>query len=98
MYIAQRKSSLRRSKSLSIGIASTMMLLSACSTNPSQRQKDDATLVMVACPELTALTDRSFGATVRKLDAVANQYWECRAAALGQPAPQEAKDDKQSKR
>lgn len=36
----------------------------------------------VSCPKLTSLTDKSFGATARKLKQVADQYYECRAAAL----------------
>ena len=39
--------------------------------------------MLASCPELTPLTDDSFGATTRKLLEVAQAYWECRAAALG---------------
>lgn len=34
------------------------------------------------CPELTPVTDNSFGATTAKLVEVAGIYRECRAAAL----------------
>ena len=75
-------SSPRLSRSRCIAIASMTLLLSACSTNPSRPPEKDLSLVRVACPDLTPLTDRTFGATARKLDAVANQYYECQAAAL----------------
>lgn len=38
--------------------------------------------MVVSCPELTEQLDPSFGATVRKLVEVANQYRICREAAL----------------
>lgn len=42
--------------------------------------------MVAACPKLTPLSDDSFGATTLKLIEVANQYRECREAALaGQP-------------
>jgi hypothetical protein len=39
-------------------------------------------LVVASCPPLQRLDDDSFGATTLKLEAVAAQYWKCRAAAL----------------
>jgi hypothetical protein len=39
-------------------------------------------LVTAACPELTPLTDPSFGATTQKLVEVGGQYNICRTAAL----------------
>lgn len=38
-------------------------------------------LVLASCPQLTPLTDPSFGATTQKLIDVASQYHQCRAAA-----------------
>jgi hypothetical protein len=40
-------------------------------------------LVVASCPQLTPLSDSSFGATTEKLVQVAGQYRECRCAALG---------------
>lgn len=40
--------------------------------------------MIASCPELTPLTDKTFGATTLKLVDVANQYYDCRAAALGE--------------
>lgn len=40
-------------------------------------------MLPVSCPQLAPLTDPSFGATTMKLIEVANQYRECREAALG---------------
>ena len=38
-------------------------------------------LVVASCPELTLLSDDSFGATTSKLVEVAGIYYGCRAAA-----------------
>lgn len=38
--------------------------------------------MVMSCPPLTPLSEDSFGATTRKLLEVAQQYHECRAAAL----------------
>ena len=45
-------------------------------------------LVTASCPALAPLGDDSMGALLTKLVEVANQYRECREAALaGQPVP-----------
>ena len=42
-------------------------------------------LVVASCPKLTPLTDKTFGATARKLVEVSEQYYACREAALASP-------------
>ena len=67
-------------------IVTALILLTGCGclTKPSPGALNP--LVVAACPELTPITDPSFGATVAKLGQVAGQYRECRAAALAAPA------------
>jgi hypothetical protein len=57
--------------------------LSACSTTRSP-ERNVSPLVVASCPELTPLTDNSFGAVVSKLAEVAGIYNECRQAALAE--------------
>lgn len=68
---------------LYIVIAGILMTLFGCSTNPSRVNQvgPDATVV-IACPELSPLSDNSFGATTAKLSEVGGIYRECRKAAL----------------
>lgn len=66
------------SRSLFIATAVTTLTLYGCSTTPLQ---DDKALILANCPELTELSDDSFGATTMKLVEVANQYHKCRKAA-----------------
>lgn len=69
-------------RNLCTAIAS--IVLSSCSASmpPSLASESRKVLLVVACPELTPLSDPSFGATTLKLMQVAGQYRECRAAAL----------------
>lgn len=81
---------MRYARTLStLGAAS---LLSACAspTRPLPAS-GPSPLVIVSCPELSPLTDSAMGALLSKLVEVANQYRECRAAALAEkpPAPVE---------
>jgi hypothetical protein len=50
-------------------------------------------LIVANCPELTPLTDDSFGATTLKLIEVSGIYYRCREAALstGGPTNEESK-------
>lgn len=73
---------MRFAKSLCISIAAILTACSTLSTTPSVDPR--RVLVKVACPELTELTDKDFGATVLKLIEVAGQYHKCRAAALSE--------------
>lgn len=74
-------------------------ILTGCATSTPRSPDKINPLVKANCPKLTPLVDDSFGATTLKLVEVAGIYYRCREAALStQPAPQEAKDDKQSKR
>lgn len=59
------------------------ILLTGCAglTKPSPAN-GPSPLVVSNCPELAPLLDDSFGATVLKLVEIANQYRDCRAAAL----------------
>jgi starvation-inducible outer membrane lipoprotein len=82
MSTRPRNSKKRPWKSRSIAIASIALTLSACSTTPSAVPRQDLVLVTVACPMLVPLNDATFGATTRKLKQVADQYYECRKAAL----------------
>lgn len=60
-------------------------LLPAC-TLPMKPSQDvgPTPLVRASCPELVPLSDDTMGALLSKLVEVANQYRECRAAALAQ--------------
>jgi hypothetical protein len=55
------------------GCAASMRPLQASGPSP---------LVVASCQELTPLGDDTFGATTGMLVEVANQYWDCREAAL----------------
>lgn len=66
-----------------IVIALIATLCSSCSTTPSPPDRQDKSLVIASCPQLTVLEDPSFGATTRKLLEVIGQYYLCRSAALG---------------
>ena len=44
-------------------------------------------LIAASCPDLTPLTDDSFGATTLKLIEVAGIYYRCRTAALADRLP-----------
>lgn len=61
-------------------IASTALTGCAISTKHSPAGPDP--LVVALCPELTPLTDDTFGGTTMKLLEVAGIYHECRTAAL----------------
>ena len=60
--------------------------LTGCDSLTRRSKAPDPTLVRVACPPLTPLTDDSFGATTIKLIEVAGQYYKCREAALAEVA------------
>ncbi len=53
------------------------LLLAGCQTNLVADR-----LIVSSCPELTVLTDDTFGATTLKLIEVAGRYRECRCASL----------------
>lgn len=72
--------SLYRFMMISIVMGYIIIPLSGCSTKPSL--VTDQSLVKVACPQLTPLSDSSFGATTAKLVEIAGQYNICRTAAL----------------
>ena len=59
-----------------------MLMGSSCSTTRYAQDVGPSPLVIASCPELTPLTDNTFGATTNKLVEVAGQYYECREAAL----------------
>ena len=65
-------------------IASTTLLLAACSTQPSRTDHRPNPLLTASCPDLTPLADDSFGGTTLKLIEVAGIYYRCRTAALAQ--------------
>ena len=55
----------------------------ACSTMPWHREPPKPNpLITANCPDLTPLSDDSFGATSLKLIEVAGIYYRCREAAL----------------
>lgn len=58
-------------------IALCLLLAGCCFKRPPADP-----LVIASCPELTPLTDPSFGATTLKLISLAGTYNECRCAAL----------------
>lgn len=75
---------MRSRPGLCIAIASTLLTSCSASMPPSPEAGRNQALVELACPPLTPLgADASFGGTTRKLLEVAQQYHECRAAALG---------------
>ena len=59
-------------------------LLAGCATSTKPSPAPDQSQVLAACPLLTPLADDTMGAVVLKLQQVAGQYRECRAAALGE--------------
>jgi hypothetical protein len=61
-------------KSLYIVSVSMMMMGCASSTKPLVENP----VAIVNCPNLTPLTDNSFGATTLKLIEVSNQYYKCK--------------------
>jgi hypothetical protein len=61
---------------------SAATMLAGC--KPLIRPSPHRDLIQVACPQLTPLTDDSFGATTLKLVEVAGLYYRCRAAALAE--------------
>lgn len=68
-------------KNWSIAIAS--ILLTSCSASmPPLPDESPSPLVVASCPDLTPLSDPSFGATTLKLIDVAGQYRKCQRAAL----------------
>lgn len=58
------------------------ILLASCATSTKPSPAQPSPLVIANCPALAPLNDDSFGATVLKLIDVANQYRDCRDAAL----------------
>ena len=58
-----------------------LTLITGCSASTKPLLHPDP-LVIASCPDLTPLSDKSFGATTEKLVEVAGIYYECRAAAL----------------
>lgn len=62
-------------------VCAVLMTACASSTKPSQPDHSRQQIIALACPDLTPLTDGSFGATTRKLIEVAETYYRCRAAA-----------------
>lgn len=60
------------------------LLLQACATSTKPSPEPDRSQVLAACPLPSPLTDDSFGSVTLKLQQVAGQYRECRAAALGE--------------
>ena len=60
-------------------------LLASCSSLTKPSSQEPKPLVIASCPELTPLSDDTFGATVQKLITVTAQYYECRTAALAGP-------------
>lgn len=70
-----------------VSIAAYAFMLTGCETLTKRSPAGPSPLVKASCPELTPLTDESFGATTSKLVEVALQYRECRTAALaGEPS------------
>jgi len=63
---------------LCIVIASIPLLGCSSSTKPLLRQDP---LIVASCPDLTPLSDNSFGATTAKVIEIAGIYYACRAAA-----------------
>lgn len=57
------------------------VLLAGCCPNPVKPLPNP--LVESSCPEISAPSDDSFGATTYTLVQQAGQYRKCRAAALG---------------
>lgn len=65
-------------------ILAAASLLVGCATSTKPSLEPEKSQVLAACPPLTPLADDSMGAVVLKLQQVAGQYRECRAAALGE--------------
>ena len=64
-------------------IVSVSILLASCGGSiPRLPANGPTPLVVSSCPKLTPLSDPSFGATANKLVEVANQYRDCREAAM----------------
>ncbi len=74
---------LRQSPEKFLCIAIASMTLTGCGSSTKLSRPEPNPLLTVSCPELTPLTDASFGATTIKLIEVAGLYYRCRAAALG---------------
>ena len=68
-------------KFLCIGIAATMS--AGCSSLTKRSHPEPNPLLKASCPDLTPMTDDSFGATTLKLIEVSGIYYRCRSAALG---------------
>jgi hypothetical protein len=49
---------------------------------PSQLDCRNDALITVSCPELTPITDSTFGGHIIKLQAVGSTYMECRSACI----------------
>lgn len=62
----------------STGIACILLTACGSSTRPLQHPEP---LVIASCPELTPLSDNTFGATTAKVVEIAGIYYQCRAAA-----------------
>jgi hypothetical protein len=57
-----------------------VIILAGCETIPA---KPGNPLLAVSCPDLTPPLDDTFGATTIALVKTSEQYYKCRAAALG---------------
>lgn len=66
----------------SLSIVSAAILLTGCAALTPPSKTGPSPLVIASCPELTPLSNDTFGATALKLIEVAGQYYKCRAAAL----------------
>lgn len=66
----------------SIAILAAASLLVGCATSTKPSPAPERSQAVAACPPLTPLDDDTMGGLVLKLQQVAGQYRECRAAAL----------------
>ena len=76
---------MKSSKNRFFASAAAVQILFGCTTMPlAPPLEPDRVLILVSCPERSPLLEDSFGAWVNKTFELAQQYDECRKAALSQ--------------